>query len=402
MTLNSEEEHQHAVILLYHSGHVIAVIPQTFVYGIYAVLIPVSSYIMLHRGLATRERKILFGTTIFMFLLSTAYWIASISTLIQLIQVWFLAPDPDAGSPPNYLPFFNAAVLVNYILTDGVVVWRAWVLCSSDGKKTLMMCLFMLGLGTVSVIATIGIRIALLIINTQAGDLFDRLNHGINVTQVATLIMSVLTNSLATSLISVKAWKCRLEIRDDLDGSPDGRSRAGKVFALLIETGVLYTLSCITVLVSTVIPLKEGTLGDLYTPVNTQLAGIYPVVVLLLVTQNQSLDRTTPAFSSGIVVQSGSNLTAFTTHSSHNNHNKNRQLESTMRFEKRRTAHSISGMESDESSDFDYVGNSKGQRIEHIPGHNVGDGKRISYLPPIPSSEKFSAMCKGVTIGEAV
>ncbi|KAJ4478420.1 hypothetical protein J3R30DRAFT_2898232 [Lentinula aciculospora] len=277
MAHNSAEEHEHAVILLYHSGHVIAVIPQTFVYGIYAVLIPVSSYVML--GLATRARKILFGLTIFMFLLSTVYWIASISTLIQLIQVWFLAADPNARSAPNYLPFFNALVLVNYILTDGVVVWRAWVLCSVDGTKTLTFCLFMLGLAIVSVTATIAIRIVLMIINTQTGELFDQLNHGINVTQ---------------------AWRNCTEIRDDLDATVDRHSRAGKIFALLIETGIIYSLSCLTVLVSTLIPLKEGTLGDLYTPVNTQLAGIYPVVVLLLLTQEHKLGRTVRAFASGV------------------------------------------------------------------------------------------------------
>ncbi|KAJ4498555.1 hypothetical protein C8R41DRAFT_864735 [Lentinula lateritia] len=236
------------------------------------------------RGLATRARKILFGMTVFMFLLSTANWIASISTLIQLLQAWFLAPDPDSRSVPTYLPFFSALILVNYILTDGVVVWRAWVLCSVDGTKSLMMCFFMLGLATVSVCTTIVIRIILLIDKRRSPELNSRLTQGIDVTQVATLVLSLATNSLATFLISLKAW----------------RSKAGKIFALLIETGIIYSISCLTVLMSTLIPLKEGTLGDLYTPVNTQLAGIYPIVVLVLVTQNHTLDRTVRAFASGI------------------------------------------------------------------------------------------------------
>ncbi|KAJ3848540.1 hypothetical protein EV368DRAFT_49114, partial [Lentinula lateritia] len=268
--------------------------------GIYAVLVPVSSYVMLRGGLATRARKVLFGMSIFMFLLSTVYWIASVSTLIQLIQVWFLASDPDAHSAPNYLPILNALAFVNYIITDGVVVWRAWVLCSGDGTKALTMCLFMLGLATVSVTATIVIRIALMVIDTQVGELFNQLNHGINVTQVATMVLSFLTNSLATLLISLKAWRNRTEIQDKLDSTVDRRSKAGKIFALLIETGIIYSLSCLTVLMSTLIPLKVGTLGDLYTPVNTQLAGIYPIVVLVLVTQNHTLDRTVRAFASGV------------------------------------------------------------------------------------------------------
>lgn len=365
MSQNSAEEHEHAVILLYHSGHVIAVIPQTFIYGIYAVLVPVFSYIMFRRGIATAGRKILFGLTIFMFLLSTAYWAASISTLIQLIQAWFLSVDPDIETAPNYLPFFNALVLVNYILTDGVVVWRAWVLCAADGRKALTMCLFMLALATVSVIATITIRIAIMAINTQSGQLFNQLNHGINVTQVATLILSLLTNSLATSLISLKAWRSRTEIQADLNATKDGQSRAGKIFALLIETGVIYSLSCLTVLISTLIPLKEGTLGDLYTPVNTQLAGIYPVVVLLLITQNQTLDRTVRAFASDVEQTSFRYNTGTTSE--------------TMRFQ-RRSAMST-------ASELDYSGDHCLNNTSHWNDTRARHSKHgISMLPPIPSS----------------
>ncbi|KAJ3899820.1 hypothetical protein F5879DRAFT_925932 [Lentinula edodes] len=48
----------------------------------------------------------------------------------------------------------------------------------------------------------------------------------------------------------------------------------------------------------------DGTVGDLYTPVGTQLAGIYPVVVLLI-SQDYILDRTVQAFASGVEIQTG-------------------------------------------------------------------------------------------------
>ncbi|KIK60227.1 hypothetical protein GYMLUDRAFT_226282 [Collybiopsis luxurians FD-317 M1] len=302
MSQNSAEEHEHALALLYgSSGHVIAVVLQTIIYGIYVVLVPISSYIMLRRGLTTKERKILFATIIFMFIQSTASWIASVAILFESIQVWFLSPDPDAGITPNYITFFNALMSVNYVLTDGVVLWRAWVLCSTDGTKALKICLFIFCLSTLSVITTIAIRIILMkVVNTETVQLRHQLNQGINVTQVGTLVLSVLTNFITTSIISIKAWRSRSEIRDDLDATANIHARVRKTFALLIETGIIYTLSCLIVLIFIVIPLKVGTLGDLFTPVNTQLAGIYPVVVLLLVTHNQSLDRTVRAFASGV------------------------------------------------------------------------------------------------------
>ncbi|KAF5388894.1 hypothetical protein D9757_005038 [Collybiopsis confluens] len=324
MTSNSEEEHQHALALLYFSGRIIGIIPQTFVYGIYAVLITASSFIMLRQGLATRARRILFGLIIFMFLLSTAYIISCLMTLFGLYKAWFLDTDPDA--PTSRIintDLCNALIYINYIITDGVVVWRVWVLCSADGIKALSICLFMLGLCTASTTAIISTRITLFL-DISTGTLFDRLTHVIDILQVATPVMSILTNLLATSIISIKAWRYRIEIRDDLDVVFTRHlTRAGKIFVLLIETGVLYTISCLTLLIAAVIPVKAGTLGDLYAPVNVQFAGIYPIIVLLLITHDKSLDRTVRVFASGVEISDF--------------HISTRQIESGIHFELRQS-----------------------------------------------------------------
>ncbi|KAK0243188.1 hypothetical protein EDD85DRAFT_319644 [Armillaria nabsnona] len=47
-----------------------------------------------------------------------------------------------------------------------------------------------------------------------------------------------------------------------------------------------------TVLIATLIRLPYGTLGDVYTPVNIQFAGIYPTIVLLLVSRQGALNET--------------------------------------------------------------------------------------------------------------
>ncbi|KAF5388957.1 hypothetical protein D9757_005028 [Collybiopsis confluens] len=375
MTLNGEEEHQFAINVLYR--HLIVVIPQTFVYGIYAVLIPVSSFIMLRRGLTTRARKVLFGMIIFMFILSTAYWIMSIASLFQVYKARFLNTDPNSErANTEFLQLANALMLVNYLLTDGVVVWRSWVLCSADGIKALSVCLFMLGLAAASVATTIGIRIALVIIDTTTGPLFVRLNHGIDVTQVVTLVMSVLTNSLATSIISIKAWRSRVEIRDDLDAAFTRRVRAAKIFVLLVETGVIYTLSCATVLIATVIPVKLGTLGDLYTPVNVQLAGIYPVVVLLLITHDKSLDRTVRAFASGVEISDFRIST--------------RQIESGIHFEPRRSVLSTSSSTFEDDSDSDDLEGRVPPTVIGKPEHEKTTGRDTGPLPVTPPSRNIT------------
>jgi hypothetical protein len=54
----------------------------------------------------------------------------------------------------------------------------------------------------------------------------------------------------------------------------------------------------LVLLASTLIRLPNGTLGDIYGPVNVQLASIYPVIVFLLVTRSTDTHgNSTNAFS---------------------------------------------------------------------------------------------------------
>lgn len=133
--------------------------------------------------------------------------------------------------------------------------------------------------------ATIALRIAISVIRAKSdyGPAPRNLNHAIDVTQVANLALTLLTNVMATALIAVKAWKHRRLVRTHLKDAEDRGQRAESVLALVVESGILYCLSNVTVLAATLIRLPFGTLGDIYTPVNVQIAGIYPTIVLLIV-----------------------------------------------------------------------------------------------------------------------
>ncbi|KAI0260145.1 hypothetical protein BC834DRAFT_901993 [Gloeopeniophorella convolvens] len=224
---------------------------------------------MIQKGVGTKVRKFLVGMTVAMFALSTLYFALSVVSLVQLISDWLIPINPTILNPPDYLPLFSALVLINYVLTDGVVVWRAWVLCGNDNRKLLITSMFFLGCTSLTVGATIAIRIALMAI--PASDPRRRpLPRAIDVGQVGGLVLSLVTNILATSAVGLKAWRRRKEIAG-ID-VVERTSRAGKILALLIESGALYIVSLTTGLVCLLVPLPHGTLGDLYTPVNTQIA----------------------------------------------------------------------------------------------------------------------------------
>ncbi|KAK0243211.1 hypothetical protein EDD85DRAFT_761205 [Armillaria nabsnona] len=281
--------------------HTIALACQTLVYGMYAIIMPICSYVMLRRGLRRKSHILLFCMLVFIFSLSTVYWIISLYNDVNLITVHFvhevsLDDTITTRALRQGMPLMSALVLLNYVLTDGVVVWRAWVLCQDGYSKSLIIPLMFLCLTLLSVLATIGLRIAMAVLNdTQHTVIADKGDLVLDYLQVANLVMSLLTNICSTSVVGIKAWSASslflTIIGSDLI-SRKNITTAQRVFTLLVESGIIYCLSGAMVLIATVIRLPFGTLGDVYTPVNVQFAGIYPTIVILLVTYRGELNET--------------------------------------------------------------------------------------------------------------
>ncbi|KAI9508219.1 hypothetical protein F5148DRAFT_980146 [Russula earlei] len=293
----------HGSVLLYR---VISIIFQTLFYGIYLCLVPISVYVMMSKGLKVRSRKLLFGMTTIMFVLSSIYWISSVVVTFMVIDAWFSELDPATHQAPDWLPMFSAVLLVNYTLADVVVVWRAWVLCSEQHRAILIAPVVCLVLNALSYLITVAVRAGLLI-TPEDVRIHRNLAQVIDVMQVADLGLSLLTNILATAIIGVKAWKYRQVL---VKGGPYSQTRtpAGKLMALLIESGVLYVLIGLTIFASLFIPLPFQTLGDILVPVGVQLAGMYPIAVLLLMDQNYSFDTTTYISSGSVLDISSSRI----------------------------------------------------------------------------------------------
>ncbi|KAK0444378.1 hypothetical protein EV421DRAFT_1800763, partial [Armillaria borealis] len=258
---------------------------------------PICSYVMLRRGLRRKSHILLFGMLVFMFSLSTAYWILTLYGDVDLIATSFL----HEVSHDVPMPLINALVLLNYVLTDGVVVWRAWVICQDEYSKSLILPLVFLCLTFLSVLVTIGLRVAETILDdTQHVVIAHKgIDRALDSFQVANLVLSLLTNIFSTSIIGIKAWYHRHWVTSELQLKRKNITTAERIFALLVESGIIYCLSGLVVLIATVIRLPDGTLGDVYTPVNVQFAGIYPAIVLLLVNRQGELNETVMFTSQG-------------------------------------------------------------------------------------------------------
>ncbi|KAH9052661.1 hypothetical protein EDB87DRAFT_1570159, partial [Lactarius vividus] len=223
--------------------------------GMYASLMPVSIYIIMKEGLRSPIKKMLFGIIVFMFSLSTAYLAITMADLILLIKTWYLVADLSESAGTTRSPTEAVLVLFNALtpssaLTDGVVVWRAWVICHEshdirvdECRKLLAAPIVMLGLmtRTSSSSFTISSPMSGLLASRSHSNHWcqnihkHRPNH-ISVFQEITYISSLVINILGTGIISLIAWW----IVANLQCITNKRTKAERMIALIVESGVIY------------------------------------------------------------------------------------------------------------------------------------------------------------------
>ncbi|KAJ7495876.1 hypothetical protein B0H11DRAFT_2001031 [Mycena galericulata] len=275
---------------------VVGLVVQTFFFGVYTTLVVLSTRMLRKRGLKTRANNTIFIMTVLMYLLSAAYWTYSVADAVDRMRVYIDVPLNSQGNHDTvtkWSPLFNALPLVNYIMSDAVVVWRAWILCLRSHRRYLWITIGFLLLTAISVVATIIFQIIALVkypIDQVPNGSY--LAEGINILQMSNLTMSLISNISATAVVGATAWHHRKTIRAAFADNKKN-TKADQILSLVVESGILYCISGLTVLISSLIRLPHGTLGDIYTPVNVQIAGAYPSVVLLLVSMQRSLSETT-------------------------------------------------------------------------------------------------------------
>ncbi|KAJ6594331.1 hypothetical protein B0H19DRAFT_1095024 [Mycena capillaripes] len=263
----------------------------------------------LRRGFKTKINLIMFTITSFMYLLSAGYWILSCVYVVDRMQMYMnltiTGVDPGLDAIENWHLMFNAIIIINYVLSDGIVVWRAWVICLRSHRKYMCIPFFFLSLTTVAVLLTIAIRIVYM----NKGSI-PHLADLLNITQMTALGTSLISNLSSMGVVGAMLWRHWKTIRVAFPEKSHG-IKTNHTLVLVVESGLLYSLSAIITLLFSVIPEKlptGNTLGSLYTPINVQLAGAYPAVVLLLVSaHSSSLNDSTLSSSSPPTKSMGSN-----------------------------------------------------------------------------------------------
>ncbi|KAF7306014.1 hypothetical protein HMN09_00756000 [Mycena chlorophos] len=273
----------------------------SLVFGAYTVIMFLSSRMLRKRGLKNATNRNLFLITLFSYLLSTAFWIYTFIQTAARLTTFVANPQSPSSSIPatHFFVTFNAIILLNFAISDALVVWRARLICAPEHRKYMLLPAFFVLITFLCVVTLIGMRIGGLF----NGSLAKRYHFilAINVLQIAVIDLSLISNLCTTTVFAVTAWRHRETVRK---GFKRTTTNGNRILQLLLESGLIYSGMALVTLATSFIRLPYNTLGDIMTPVSILCAGAYTPTILLLVHSKRSLSE--PTFLGSLDLESSS------------------------------------------------------------------------------------------------
>ncbi|KAF5336787.1 hypothetical protein D9758_017708 [Tetrapyrgos nigripes] len=232
----------------------------------------------------SRPQLVLLAVVVFMLIIATTY--ATLNVLFVLVQIPLNGYNVDnvahvIQQVTDIDIALNMVERLNYVIGDGIVLWRAWILFPRDlvVKGVLLIC-FMGSLG--GALADGGL-VAVRFLHNPADPGKKR----------DTLVMALpllITNMAATGLIAYKAWLHGRDIRKTLKDCGNQVSRAQKILMLLVESGMIYCGIWITYII---INFSTEASSTAFTIISSALPALaigtlYPILIILIVALEKS------------------------------------------------------------------------------------------------------------------
>jgi len=178
----------------------------------------------------------------------------------------------------EYMPGWPTTI--NLLLSDCIVVWRAWILFQDDKLWKLLLAVLMF--------ANIAINIA--------DCIWDNIEVTIEVSSSTILdwlsgLISLAVNIIATLLIAWKAWTHHSTMVDAL---VHRRTRVVNILLLLVESGAVYcgiqSVYVVFILLDTytAVDLGFSQAMEIITAMSIVVAAFYPISVIILIRTGSS------------------------------------------------------------------------------------------------------------------
>ncbi|KAK0480367.1 hypothetical protein IW261DRAFT_130322 [Armillaria novae-zelandiae] len=265
----------------------IAVIVEILLYGMYTCLFLGSSYLLIFK----REKTKVFAV---MMVLNTIMWFVStthVTIIIIKIHGVYLRGTGHAeniitlvgnDTSPGFYTLL-ALECLNFFIGDGIVLWRAWILCHRS--RWIFWLSSILGLTAFST------TVSALLPHLWSGESRTTSASDGPFTRIHAAIAMILTLSInvwATSLIAHRTWTHHRSIR-----SLTGHSFVSQfckqhgILKWMIESGIFY---CCTWFAAVIIWVSASNVINILFCMLAQLSAIYPTLIIALVWLKSTLD----------------------------------------------------------------------------------------------------------------
>ncbi|KAK0213907.1 hypothetical protein IW262DRAFT_1466469 [Armillaria fumosa] len=263
---------------------------EIFLYGIYSCLFVGSTYLLLFRRKKTKVIIAMTVLNIIMWLMSTGHVTLNFEKTFREF-FWENGFQDSSVLEDDANPVVLSQLVmecIEFIIGDGIVTWRAWVLWNHDRRILYASSTLILG----SVVT--GIMLFQTLASSSKPISIYR-DGGTSTWTTTAMILTLTTNAFATILIGYRAWVHRRQIRSLTGVSYHAAQVCGKIdiLALLIESGALYCCTwCAMIFVFVFVN------SGVYLMINmlAQLSSIYPTLIITLVCLGSTLDVSIQTF----------------------------------------------------------------------------------------------------------
>ncbi|KAF5346144.1 hypothetical protein D9758_009982 [Tetrapyrgos nigripes] len=261
------------------------------VYGAYTILLLITTYTIIAQGLRkSKGRRVLLAIVWFMYIDATIIGMVYISFFRMNIDI-MQTTNPNPPTSRDFDRLYKVLICfsnTNYILADGVVVWRAWVLYPQNLKVRGFLVFCMVG--------SVAASIANGVIAVGEVPHTHEEPEGLGTLGFEFFLPLLGTNLVATSLVAYRVWEYRaMWSQLGKDTKKYSNSIAEKTLIIILESGILFILYLIIAMLSALKIL--GTLAhELLECILPQLEGIYLTLVILAVTYHQRIASASTSF----------------------------------------------------------------------------------------------------------
>ncbi|KAF5376255.1 hypothetical protein D9615_008458 [Tricholomella constricta] len=266
-----------------------ALAPVVLLHGVFIILIPFSTFTLLRRGLASRPTQAMLGMTLMAFLFSSLFCISTVSNIvicIREIELHFTGTLEDLERMDKSVSMTSSiqdvTMMLLPILSDSVVLWRAWVLYLDKQWVMLVPCAFLFG--------TIGTTFAFLVFDVKyyRTSMLDPIAREL---VKAFTTLSLGTNVAATSLIFYKLW-AHLRFLRRMGIKQNSTSPVQKILIVLVESGLAYCALQLSMILVQFVPappvLSVKIARAILLNFLMALTAIYPSIIILVVSLQHS------------------------------------------------------------------------------------------------------------------